>query len=141
MNTHIHFDGPVVEWLRGVHPGTTWTTSVCTGALLLASAGLLEGREATTHWGARDTLEDLGARASSDRIVMHQDARIVTAAGVSAGIDMALELLVELKGEPAAQLAQLAIEYDPHPPTDAGSVEKAPPHLVEMVRTALSPSS
>lgn len=134
----LGFDGPYACWLREVHPGTTWTTSVCTGALLLAAAGLLEGLEATTHWAARDTLAGLGAEPVAERSVFHPGQRIATAAGVSAGIDMALRLAAELAGEDVARVIQLGIEYDPDPPFDAGSAERAPQPIVEMARAAMA---
>lgn len=135
MGTSKHFDGPIREWLQAVHPQTTWTTSVCTGSLLLADAGLLNGLRATGHWAAMDTLGALGAIPTSERVVFHHDARIVTGAGVSAGIDMGLALVAELSGIEAAQTVQLALEYDPQPITDAGSPEKAGPELVELLRS------
>jgi transcriptional regulator GlxA family with amidase domain len=124
---------PLHEWIRGVHETSTWTTSVCTGALLLAAAGLLDGVPATTHWLAREQLAELGAKPVPDRIVEH--GKIVTAAGVSSGIDMALHLVKKINGDEVAQAVQLGIEYDPEPPLDAGSPEKAPPEIVELVRT------
>ena len=123
---------PLHEWIRGVHETSIWTTSVCTGSLLLAAAGLLDGAPATTHWLARDVLAELGAKPVPDRIVEH--GKIVTAAGVSSGIDMALHLVKTINGEEVAQAVQLGIEYDPEPPVDAGSPEKAPPEIVELVR-------
>jgi transcriptional regulator GlxA family with amidase domain len=125
---------PLLDWLRSAHETTTWTTSVCTGALLLAAAGLLDGAPATTHWAVRERLASLGARPVAERVVRH--GKIVTAAGVSAGIDMALELVALMHGEEAAKAIQLGIEYDPRPPFDAGSVEKAPPATVAAVRAA-----
>jgi transcriptional regulator GlxA family with amidase domain len=124
---------PLHEWIRGVHQTSTWTTSVCTGSLLLAAAGLLDGAPATTHWLARDVLAELGAKPVPERIVEH--GKIVTAAGVSSGIDMALHLVKTINGVQVAQAVQLGIEYDPEPPLDAGSPEKAPPEIVELVRT------
>jgi transcriptional regulator GlxA family with amidase domain len=124
---------PLHEWIRGVHETSTWTTSVCTGSLLLAAAGLLDGAPATTHWLARDVLAELGAKPVPDRVVEH--GKIVTAAGVSSGIDMALHLVKKINGDEVAQAVQLGIEYDPEPPLDAGSPEKAPPEIVELVRT------
>jgi transcriptional regulator GlxA family with amidase domain len=124
---------PLHAWIRDVHETSTWTTSVCTGALLLAAAGLLDGVPATTHWLARDRLAELGARPVPDRVVEH--GKIVTAAGVSSGIDMALHLVQKINGPEVAQAVQLGIEYDPQPPLDAGSPEKAPPEIVELVRT------
>ena len=124
----------LLDWLRQVHEKTDWTTSVCTGSLLLAAAGLLKDLPATTHWLERDLLAKLGARPIPERVVEH--GKIITAAGVSAGIDMALLLVQRIRGERAAQAIQLSIEYDPDPPVDAGSPEKAPESVVELVRTA-----
>ncbi|MEM6106569.1 DJ-1/PfpI family protein [Mycobacterium sp. 050272] len=118
-------DETISGWLRAVHPRTIFTTSVCTGALLLAGAGLLDGLTATTHWRAADLLNELGARYVPDRVVEHLPQRIITAAGVSSGIDMALRLTELLVDRVAAQAAQLIIEYDPQPPFDAGSLAKA----------------
>jgi putative intracellular protease/amidase len=125
-------DGPTHEWLHGAHESSTWTTSVCTGSLILAAAGLLEGRRATSHWTALGELGRLGAEPISERVVF--DGKLVTAAGVSAGIDMALELARRVAGDRPAQAIQLGIEYDPQPPFDAGSPQKAPQELVEAVR-------
>jgi transcriptional regulator GlxA family with amidase domain len=125
---------PLLGWIREVHETTTWTTSVCTGALLLAAAGLLDGIPATTHWLARDLLAELGAEPVPDRVV--QQGKIVTAAGVSSGIDMALWLVQQINGDEVAQAVQLGIEYDPEPPLDAGSPEKAPQPIVEVVTAA-----
>jgi transcriptional regulator GlxA family with amidase domain len=122
---------PLHEWIRGVHETSTWTTSVCTGSLLLAAAGLLDGAPATTHWLARKRLAELGAQPVPDRVVEH--GKIITAAGVSSGIDMALHLVKKINGPEVAQAVQLGIEYDPEPPLDAGSPEKAPPEIVELV--------
>jgi putative intracellular protease/amidase/carbonic anhydrase len=127
---------PLHEWLRTVHETSTWTTSVCTGSLLLAAAGLLDGAPATTHWLARDLLAELGARPVAERVVEH--GKIVTAAGVSAGIDMALGLVQRINGDEVAQAVQLGIEYDPDPPLDAGSPEKAPQPIVELVTAAFA---
>jgi putative intracellular protease/amidase len=120
----IH-DEATRAWLQAVHPGTTYTTSVCTGALLLAAAGLLDGLTATTHWSSAQLLNDLGARYVADRVVEHLPQRIFTAAGVSSGIDMALRLVELLVDREAAQACQLLIEYDPQPPFDSGSLAKA----------------
>jgi len=127
--------GPLVDWLRTVDPTTTWTTSVCTGALILGAAGLLEGRRATTHWLATDRLPTYGAIHSADRVVT--DGKYVTAAGVSAGIDMALTLAAEIAGVEIAKGLQLLIEYDPQPPFDAGSVQSAPSSVVAALRARL----
>ena len=125
---------PLHDWIRTVHETTIWTTSVCTGSLLLAAAGLLDGVPATTHWLARDLLAELGAKPVADRVVQH--GKIVTAAGVSSGIDMALRLVQRINGDEVAQAVQLGIEYDPEPPLDAGSPEKAPEPIVELVTAA-----
>jgi putative intracellular protease/amidase len=127
---------PLHEWIRAVHENTTWTTSVCTGSLLLAAAGLLEGVPATSHWLARDMLAQFGAQPVSERVVQH--GKIVTAAGVSSGIDMALWLVQQINGDEVAQAVQLGIEYDPEPPLDAGSPEKAPQPIVELVTAAFA---
>lgn len=129
-------DPEVLDWVRSVHEHTRWTTSVCTGSLILGAAGLLEGLRATSHWGALERLRDFGAEPTSERVV--RQGKIITAAGVSSGIDMALELVRLEHGEPMAQAMQLAIEYDPQPPVDAGSPAKAPPEVLEMVQKALS---
>jgi putative intracellular protease/amidase len=120
----IHDEG-IRAWLQSVHPKTRFTTSVCTGALLLAAAGLLDGLTATTHWGAADLLNELGARYVPERDVEHLPQRIITAAGVSSGIDMALRLVELLVDRQAAQASQLLIEYDPQPPFDSGALAKA----------------
>jgi transcriptional regulator GlxA family with amidase domain len=125
---------PLLSWLRSAHRTTTWTTSVCTGSLLLAAAGLLEDAPATTHWLARDLLASLGSRPVPERVVQH--GKILTAAGVSAGIDMALGLVRLIQGDDVARAIQLGIEYDPEPPFDAGSPEKAPAVIVERVIAA-----
>jgi transcriptional regulator GlxA family with amidase domain len=122
----------LIEWLRAVHPTTTWTTSVCTGAIYLAAAGILDGVDATTHWARKRALEKLGAHYTLERVV--ERGKVITAAGVSSGIDMALVLLDRMNGPEMAQMIQLAIEYDPQPPFDAGSPTKAPAALVDLVR-------
>jgi putative intracellular protease/amidase len=127
---------PSVEWIREVHPHTAWTTSVCTGSLLLGAADILDGIDATSHWAALDGLVDYGAHPTLERVV--ERGKIITAAGVSSGIDMALLLAARLAGDDVAQGIQLGIEYDPQPPFDAGSPLKAPPHVVEAVRASIS---
>ncbi|MFF5533196.1 DJ-1/PfpI family protein [Streptomyces cinerochromogenes] len=126
----------LLEWLRAVDATSTWTTSVCSGSLLLAAAGLLRGRRATSHWGALEVLEQFGAEPTGERVVT--DGKYVTAAGVSAGIDMALTLVGALAGDEHAQTVQLLVEYDPQPPYDAGSPQKAPAHIVEAFHTRFS---
>lgn len=118
-------DERVLDWVRGAHETSRFTTSVCTGSLVLAAAGLLDGLTATTHWGARDVLTGHGATPVPERVVEHLEQRIITAAGVSSGIDMALRLMELLYDRVAAQAAQLMIEYDPQPPFDTGALEKS----------------
>ncbi|MEB8339693.1 DJ-1/PfpI family protein [Streptomyces endophyticus] len=127
-------NGPLLEWLRAADTSSTWTTSVCTGSLALAAAGLLKGREATSHWLALEELDRLGARSTGRRVVF--DGKYVTAAGVSSGIDMGLALAGRIAGDETAQAIQLMTEYDPQPPYDAGSPDKAPAHIVAMFRPA-----
>jgi transcriptional regulator GlxA family with amidase domain len=122
----------VLSWLRSVDETTKWTTSVCTGSLLLGAAGLLEGRRATSHWLYLERLRDFGAEPVGGRFV--EDGKVLTAAGVSAGIDMALHLVAREAGPEVAQTVQLGIEYDPQPPFDAGSPGKAPEPVVKRVR-------
>ncbi|WP_282791884.1 DJ-1/PfpI family protein [Streptomyces sp. CC224B] len=122
----------LLGWLRAADATSTWTTSVCTGSLALAAAGLLDGRTATSHWLALGELEKLGVRPSEERVVF--DGKYVTAAGVSSGIDMGLALVGRIAGDERARTVQLMAEYDPRPPYDAGSPRKAPAHLVAMLR-------
>ncbi|MFD5219207.1 DJ-1/PfpI family protein [Streptomyces tendae] len=122
----------LLDWLRAADTTSTWTTSVCTGSLLLAAAGLLEGRRATSHWLALDFLKRFGVEPTGERVVT--DGKYVTAAGVSSGIDMGLTLLGRIAGDEHARAVQLLTEYDPQPPYDAGSPAKAPAHLVEEFR-------
>jgi transcriptional regulator GlxA family with amidase domain len=125
-------DDEVLEWVRGAHQGSRWTTSVCTGALVLGAAGVLAGKSATTHWAFLDRLTEFGATPLRQRVV--EDGNVVTAAGVSAGIDMALTLAARIAGEDFAKAVQLGIEYDPQPPFDAGSPDKADSDVVELAR-------
>ena len=129
-------DQAVVQWLRRVHPATTWTASVCTGSIYLAAAGILDGLDATTHWAWADELERRGVRYTEQRVV--ETGKVITAAGVSAGIDMALTLLAHMHGPEIAMGLQLGIEYDPHPPFDTGAPSKAPAEIVEFVRSQLN---
>jgi transcriptional regulator GlxA family with amidase domain len=126
-------DETVLSWLREIDATTKWTTSVCTGALILGAAGLLDGKRATSNWLALDQLAKYGADPVGGRWV--EDGKILTAAGVTAGIDMALHLVGREAGPEVAQAVQLGIEYDPDPPFDSGSPEKAPPEIVELVRS------
>jgi transcriptional regulator GlxA family with amidase domain len=118
----LEHDERVLDWVRAVHRTSRFTTSVCTGSLVLAAAGLLTGRTATTHWAAYAELERYGVTAVADRVVEHLDDRLVTSAGVSSGIDMALRLVELLVDRTAAEAAQLMIEYDPAPHVHSGSV-------------------
>jgi len=132
-------DGPLHEWLRAADQSSTWTTSVCTGSLILAAAGPLRGRRATSHWLALGELPALGVTPVSQRVVF--DGKYVTAAGVSAGIDMALDLAGRIAGAEIAQAIQLGLEYDPQPPYDAGAPAKAPAEIVAGMRARAGASS
>ncbi|BCJ73426.1 hypothetical protein CS0771_29700 [Catellatospora sp. IY07-71] len=123
-------DPRYVDWTRTAHATSTWTTSVCTGALMLGAAGLLSGQTATTHWAAKDYLPHYGATYVPERFVEH--GRIITAAGVSAGLDMALRLAAHLAGEELARAVQLALEYDPRPPFPGGSLRTASPDTIQL---------
>ncbi|HEY5235932.1 MAG TPA: DJ-1/PfpI family protein [Rhabdochlamydiaceae bacterium] len=125
----------ILEWVRKIDKTTTWTTSVCTGSLILGAAGILSGVRATTHWAVFDRLKPLGAIPTHGRVI--EDGKILTAAGVSAGIDMALQLAAKLAGVPFAQAVQLGIEYDPAPMFDVGSPEKADPAIREALRARM----
>lgn len=127
---------PIVEWIRAAHATTTWTTSVCTGSLLLGAAGVLDGLRATTHWCSTDLLAAYGATATEERVVI--EGKVITGAGVSAGIDMALTLVERIAGVEMAQAIQLGIEYDPQPPFDAGSPSKAPAEIRDLVAAVLA---
>ena len=130
-------DKKTLQWLRDVHEHTRFTTSVCSGSLVLGAAGLLEGLRATTHWVAMPMLSGFGATPCPDERVVRQ-GKIITAAGVSAGIDLALTLVAEIDGEDAAKSAQLMIEYDPQPPFDCGHISKADPATKKSARKALA---
>lgn len=137
-NRPLMKDETVLSWLRAVDERTKWTTSVCTGSLVLGAAGLLEGKRATSHWLFLERLREFGADPVGERFV--EDGKTITAAGVSAGIDMALHLVGREAGPEVAQAIQLGIEYDPQPPFDAGSPSKAPEQIVEAV-TAIAGAS
>jgi putative intracellular protease/amidase len=126
-------DEAMLDWIRTAHETSVYTTSVCTGSLLLGAAGILEGLDATTHWLELETLDKLGARSTSKRVV--EQGKVITAAGVSSGIDMALVLAARIAGDQFAQGIQLLIEYDPQPPFDTGSREKAAPETVQLIET------
>lgn len=125
----------ILEWIRRIHATTAWTTSVCTGSLILGAAGILSGIRATTHWAVMDRLKTWDAIPTEQRVV--EDGKIITAAGVSAGLDMALVLTAKLAGQPLAETLQLGLEYDPAPPFDAGSPKKANSALVEGLKARL----
>ncbi|MBO1416651.1 DJ-1/PfpI family protein [Streptomyces sp. FH025] len=130
-------DPAVLEWVRAVNATTTWTTSVCSGSLILGAAGLLKGRRATSHWGVLDGLPRFGAEPTgTERVVM--DGKYATAAGVSAGIDLALTLTGLIAGDATAQAIQLLIEYDPQPPYASGSIAKASPEVIEGAKRLLA---
>ena len=129
-------DREIVDWVSRVHETTKWTTSVCTGSLVLGAAGILQGLDATTHWASVERLESFGARYTEKRVV--RQGKVITGAGVSAGIDMGLTLLAEEMGEDFAKAMQLAIEYDPQPPFDCGSPSKAPAHVKEFLMAAMA---
>jgi len=126
--------GPLLDWVRHAHAGTRFTTSVCSGSLVLAAAGLLDGLTATTHWSVMHYLERLGAVPVTQRAVEHLAERVITAGGVSAGIDMAIRLVQLLVDDVAAQAAQVSIEYDPQPPFDAGHPSKVSAAVMDRVR-------
>jgi transcriptional regulator GlxA family with amidase domain len=132
-------DEAVLSWLREIDAGSKWTTSVCTGALVLGAAGLLEGKRATTYWPFLEQLREYGADPVGGRFV--EDGKTITAAGVSAGIDMAFHLVGQEAGPEVAQAVQLGIEYDPQPPFDSGSPEKAAGPLVELIESVAGASS
>jgi len=125
-------DERLVGWIRRAHETSDWTTSVCTGSLLLGAAGVLDGLDATCHWLDIDDLHRFGARPTGRRVV--EQGKVLTAAGVSSGIDMGLTLAAKIAGPEVAQAIQLGIEYDPQPPFDSGSIEKAPPEIADLVR-------
>jgi transcriptional regulator GlxA family with amidase domain len=125
-----------LDWVRAIDKTADWTTSVCTGSLVLGAAGLLQGLRATTHWSELDTLAAYGADPTQERVV--EQGRIITAAGVSSGIDMALVLVQRLMGDEVAQAIQLAIEYDPQPPFDSGSLAKAPQSVIDLVMAVMA---
>jgi putative intracellular protease/amidase len=130
-DTVMH-DEAVLAWVRTAHESSRWTTSVCTGSLVLGAAGVLDGLAATTHWMYMDQLAELGATPVSRRVV--EQGKVITAAGVSSGIDMALTLAAHVAGEDVARAIQLRIEYDPEPPFDSGSTSKASAEIVELAR-------
>lgn len=124
----------LLTWVRQAHETSEWSASVCTGSLILGAAGLLDGKKATSHWLALDQLPAFGAEPTLERVVFQ--GKVVTAAGVSSGIDMGLALIARIHGDEVAQAVQLGIEYDPQPPFDAGSPEKAPAPIVEFLRAS-----
>jgi len=126
-------DDDVLDWLRKVHQATTWTASVCSGALILGAAGILKGLPATTHWYKMGVLKIMGAKPHPDERIV-RSGKVVTAAGVSAGIDLALWLAGEITGRARAEAIQLVIEYDPHPPFDTGHVSKASKETQQLAK-------
>lgn len=134
-NEAVRKNAKLLDWVCMIHERSQFTTSVCTGSLILGAAGLLDGLRATTHWTRMEMLREFGAEATRERVV--EQGKIVTAAGVSSGIDMALRLVQKISGDDLAQGVQLGIEYDPQPPFDTGSPEKAPSHIVQLVREAM----
>jgi len=129
-------DTALLNWIQKIHQTTTWTTSVCSGSVILAAAGILNGKNATSHWGAIHLLSDYGAIPSNERYI--QEGKIITAQGVSAGIDMALFLVSQIVGVEKAKAYQLLIEYDPNPPFDAGTINKADPETISLAKKILS---
>jgi putative intracellular protease/amidase len=129
-------DAAVLNWIQKIHQTTTWTTSVCSGSVILAAAGILNGKKATSHWGAIHLLSDYGAIPSNERYI--QEGKIITAQGVSAGIDMALFLVSQIVGVEKAKAYQLFIEYDPNPPFDAGTISKADDATISLAKKMLS---
>jgi transcriptional regulator GlxA family with amidase domain len=135
----IDASNDVVQFIRKIHPTTMWTTSVCTGSIFLAQAGVLNGLTATTHWASYDRLQALGATPTEQRVVT--EGKIITAAGVSSGIDMGLVLVAAMEGEDMAKLIQLAIEYDPQPPFDSGAPSKVSPEFRKFALQIFSNSN
>ncbi len=133
--TTLRNDPEILDWIRSIHATTTWTASVCTGSLILGAAGILSGLNATSHWAVLDRLPIWGAIPVNERVV--EDGKVITAAGVSAGIDMALSLAAKIAGREFAETMQLGIEYDPEPPFHSGSPEKASPEMREALRARL----
>jgi transcriptional regulator GlxA family with amidase domain len=122
----------IINWIQKIDSSTKWTVSVCSGSLLLAQAGLLNGKNCTTHWRRKDQLRNYDVTIKDERYV--QDGKIITSAGVSAGIDMALYLVSKVAGDQTAQMIQLGIEYDPKPPFDCGSPEKVPKEMMDKIK-------
>ncbi len=122
----------IINWIQKIDCSTKWTVSVCSGSLLLAEAGLLNGKNCTTHWRRKGQLGNYNVNIKNERYV--QDGRYITSAGVSAGIDMALYLASKIAGEEAAKMIQLGIEYDPKPPFDCGSPGKVPKKMLDKLR-------
>lgn len=135
-DANVRNNPTLLDWIRSIDKTTQFTISVCSGSLILGAAGLLDGLEATSHWTVLEELREYGAKPTLKRVV--DQGRIITAAGVSSGIDMALYMLQKIAGDDLAQAVQLGIEYDPQPPLDAGSPEKAPDHIVQMVRATMT---
>jgi putative intracellular protease/amidase len=129
-------DEALLDWVRKAHETTEWTTSVCTGAEVLGAAGILDGLAATTYWADMEMLPQYGATPTQERVV--EQGKIVTAAGVSSGIDMALTLVARMTHDEVAKAIQLGIEYDPEPPFDSGSTRTASPETIALVRASIA---
>jgi transcriptional regulator GlxA family with amidase domain len=129
-------DDRLLAWLKKIHPTTQWTLSVCSGALILAAAGLLKGHPATTHWMVQEMLPEFGAESRPDERIV-KSGKIYTAAGVSAGLDLGLQVMAEICGREQAEIIQLLIEYDPKPPFDAGHITKASETVIAAARTEM----
>lgn len=127
----ILYNSALIQWIKAVHKTAEWTVSVCSGSLLLAEAGLLDNKNCTTHWRRREQLAKYNVKVTNERYV--HDGKIITSAGVSAGIDMALYLAGKVCGEETAKMIQLGIEYDPKPPFDSGSPEKIPAEILNKL--------
>lgn len=122
----------ILDWIQKIDSKTKWTTSICSGSLLLAEAGLLNNKDCTTHWRRKEQSSKYNVKIKNERYV--QDGKIITSAGVSAGIDMALYLVSKIAGDQTAKMIQLAIEYDPKPPFDCGSPDKVPKEMVDRLK-------
>lgn len=133
--TNLRHEPQILKWIKKIHEQSLWTTSVCTGSLILGAAGILQGIQATSHWAVLGRLSNWGAKPMSRRII--EDGKIMTAAGVSAGLDMALLLASKLAGQAAAETIQLTIEYDPEPPFNSGSPSKAKPEIYQALQAQL----
>jgi putative intracellular protease/amidase len=128
-------DKELLSWITKINLTSTWTTSVCSGSIILAATGLLKDKKATSHWGVIHLLKEYGSIPTSERYI--QEDKIITAQGVSAGIDMSLYLASQIVGIEKAKAYQLFIEYDPKPPFDSGNVNQADLATVELAKKIL----